>query len=361
MTRLQEELTDAEQTKVVPRVSRLRNRNEGPAISLPFGKGGLWAPLAVAAVGLVALPFLSSFLKYIFAIALAYGVAATGVGIAFSSVGMLVAYQSATMLTGCYMALWALSSGWTFWGALVLGLMGGIVLSLIMAIATLALNDFAFAVLGFSFAFLAQNLVESPTMASWSGGDVGRTLPISSVFGLKMNVPQNAYVVNLIVACAVLVVLAIVVRSSFGRAAVNVRFNPFAASLIGIPVPLMRVGWVALAGGLGGLGGALASMSQSYVAPNTYDPVLGVIMVALALAGGYRHLAGAILGSAVLWGTTQSLQMSQTNRDILVGFILLVVLVFARDGLLGAACSFLRWTVGKHRSEDLSVDGKLGG
>ncbi len=121
----------------------------------------------------------------------------------------------------------------------------------------------------------------------------------------------------------------------WGKAMRAVAIDPLAAALMGIPVSWVVAGSFFLAGALGGLAGVLIAP----VSPLSFDSgvVIGLKGFSAAVLGGYGNFAGALLGGLLL-GLLESLSayfVSSSYKNILAFALLVLVLIFRPEGLLG--------------------------
>ena len=128
-------------------------------------------------------------------------------------------------------------------------------------------------------------------------------------------------------------------RTRLGNAMLATSFNRLAAELVGIDVRAVLFASFGLAAALGALAGVL-------VAPITftaYDAgiMLGLKGFAAAILGGLGSFSGAIVGGLVL-GLLESLgagYVSSAYKDVIAFAVILAVLFFKPEGILGAARS----------------------
>jgi branched-chain amino acid transport system permease protein len=151
-------------------------------------------------------------------------------------------------------------------------------------------------------------------------------------------VPQSLWVLGATVA-VVIALSWFFRRTVLGKAMLATSYNPLAAQLVGIDVKKVLFASFGLAAGLGALAGVL-------IAPITfasYDVgiMLGLKGFAAAILGGLGSFPGAIVGGLVL-GLLESLgagYVSSAYKDVLAFVLILVVLFFRPDGILGAVKS----------------------
>jgi branched-chain amino acid transport system permease protein len=125
-------------------------------------------------------------------------------------------------------------------------------------------------------------------------------------------------------------------RTRLGKAMLATSHNRLAAQLVGIDVR-----WVLLASF--GLAAALGAIAGVLIAPITFTSydvgiMLGLKGFAAAILGGLGNFPGAIIGGLVL-GLLESLgagYLSSAYKDVIAFAIILIVLFFRPDGILGA-------------------------
>ena len=151
-------------------------------------------------------------------------------------------------------------------------------------------------------------------------------------------VPQSLWVLGATVA-VVIALSWFFRRTVLGKAMLATSYNPLAAQLVGIDIKKVLFASFGLAAGLGALAGVL-------IAPITFTShevgiMLGLKGFAAAILGGLGSFPGAIVGGLVL-GLLESLgagYVSSAYKDVLAFVLILVVLFFRPDGILGAVKS----------------------
>ncbi|HEY0879667.1 MAG TPA: branched-chain amino acid ABC transporter permease, partial [Zeimonas sp.] len=148
-------------------------------------------------------------------------------------------------------------------------------------------------------------------------------------------VPQSLWVLGATVA-VVIALSWFFRRTVLGKAMLATSYNPLAAQLVGIDIKKVLFASFGLAAGLGALAGVL-------IAPITFTSyevgiMLGLKGFAAAILGGLGSFPGAIVGGLLL-GLLESLgagYVSSAYKDVLAFVLILVVLFFRPDGILGA-------------------------
>ncbi len=151
-------------------------------------------------------------------------------------------------------------------------------------------------------------------------------------------IPQSLWILGATVA-VVIALSWFFRRTMLGKAMLATSYNQLAAQLVGIDVKKVLFASFGLAAALGALAGVL-------IAPITfasYDVgiMLGLKGFAAAILGGLGSFPGAIVGGLVL-GLLESLgagYVSSAYKDVIAFVLILIVLFFRPDGILGAVKS----------------------
>ena len=140
--------------------------------------------------------------------------------------------------------------------------------------------------------------------------------------------------------------------SPFGVALQGIRENPVRMRLVGNAVLLHQSIAFAIGGGFAGIAGALMAQTNTFVGlqvmslDTTFD---GLVMVVL---GGIGSLYGGLIGAPVYLAIKHfAQQWSPYYWMFLVGMLLIVVMRFARGGLVGMIES-LTTLIKRRRSDD---------
>jgi branched-chain amino acid transport system permease protein len=128
-------------------------------------------------------------------------------------------------------------------------------------------------------------------------------------------------------------------RTRLGKAMLGTAHNRLAAQLVGIDVSKVLFASFGLAGALGAIAGVLIAP----IAFTSYDVgvMLGLKGFAAAILGGLGSFPGAVVGGLAL-GLLESFGagfVSSAYKDVIAFVIILAVLFFRPDGLLGSLSS----------------------
>ncbi|CAN7726970.1 branched-chain amino acid ABC transporter permease [Variovorax sp. LjRoot84] len=224
-----------------------------------------------------------------FAHAMFYGIGAYGVAIAMHKLGPT-------------------------WGAMLVGAVAGLavslVLSLVIALVSLRVKAIFYTMMTLAVAAAFGALVTR--MSGLTGGDDGRTFRLpealtpgfrvfeSQVFGTTINGKVLTYYLIFFTAALLFLLMLRVVNSRFGRVLEAIRENEFRAEAIGYRTLFYRVAVNCLAAALATCAGILMALWLRYVGPQTtvgFNVMLNILL--MAVIGGLGTVYGAIVGVAL--------------------------------------------------------------
>jgi len=172
------------------------------------------------------------------------------------------------------------------------------------------------------------------------GGDEGLNIRTRSMLGvgewvLDLKDPIVFYYVALGVLALTLMALARFVPSRFGRAVLAFRDDDVRAEALGFPTYRYKLVLFVVAGGLGGIAGALSVNLQGYVSPNVLHWTQSGTLMVMVILGGVASVWGGLVGAAALLLLQEVLAAYTGHWEFWTGWVLLAVVLFARQGLVG--------------------------
>lgn len=167
-------------------------------------------------------------------------------------------------------------------------------------------------------------------LKKWTGGPNGKQFPTV----LTLN-PTIAYLV--IIGTLVLLVILIqnFIRSTYGRAILAVREDEIAANSSGISVFKYKMIGFVIASFVAGIGGALYAPFIGFVKPEQASFTKSIDYLIFVVLGGMGSTTGSILASFVLTYLQEFLRFLQNFRLLIYPVILIIVMLFRPQGLLG--------------------------
>jgi branched-chain amino acid transport system permease protein len=176
------------------------------------------------------------------------------------------------------------------------------------------------------------------------GGDDGLTIQARNVVaGIAVLDSERAlyYVVFGLLLGSYLLCRALAV-SRFGRVFCGARENPIRIAAIGFDVYRFQLVGYAISGALGGLSGFLLANATEFVSPAYMSWQRSGELIIMVLLGGMGRLHGAILGAVAFVLIEEWLSGVTEHWKMIFGPFLVLVVLFARGGLLGLAHDLMR-------------------
>jgi branched-chain amino acid transport system permease protein len=217
----------------------------------------------------------------------------------------------------------------------LLGAVGvGLLVALLFSFYALASSGVEYLMLTFltTLAFAALPL----TWLEVLGGDNGLTVQggLQVSFGLNPLVGNSFYWFGLAVVVVCTAAAWFVIASQTGRAIQAIGRNPVRASAMGYNVGQYRVALTLFASVIASLGGWLYALQTSFVFIDLLGLANSTNGLVYALVGGVDTILGPLVGAAVLRALTEQLSRG-TSSQLYVGIVLLLVVYFLPDGLVG--------------------------
>jgi branched-chain amino acid transport system permease protein len=218
---------------------------------------------------------------------------------------------------------------WIVWPAAIVA--GGLVAMVIGAIS-LRTSGFYFIMITLAFAQMLYYL-----FVSWQtyGGDDGlqimqRNPPLDGIGNT-----QFYWVVFAVLLVGTLLVNR-VIASRFGMVLRGARQNERRLRAIGVPVYRYRLIAFALAGALASLAGVLLANSETFVSPANMSWLRSAELIVMVMLGGIGTVYGGIVGAAVYSLLELILGNFTVHWQVIFGPFFVLVVLFARRGILSA-------------------------
>lgn len=173
---------------------------------------------------------------------------------------------------------------------------------------------------------------------SWStyGGEDGLSIYVRNGFpGLNTLDPIQFFGLCFAILCAVLWLSARLARSPFGLALNATRQSSARAEAVGLNPTHLRLAAFVISGAIAGLAGALYADLNRFVSPAMFGWHLSGELIVLVILGGVARIIGPVVGAAVFVMLEHFLGQITQFWQIWLGLILLMIVLFARGGIVG--------------------------
>ena len=302
-----------------------------------------WLALVIVAAAAIAVPFLLRAFGLDFYLSLAsrivvFAIAATSLNLVLGYAGLVSFGHAAFFGLGAYDTAILITEGVQSAPVhLVATVAVAALAALVIGAISLRTRGVYFIMITLAFAQMLFYLANS---VKGYGGDEGLNIRARSVLSLGERVldlkdPFALYYVALAVLALSLLALARFAPSPFGRAILALRDDDVRAEALGFPTYRYKLLVFVVAGALGGVAGALSVNLQGYVSPNALHWTQSGTLMVMVILGGVATVWGGAVGALTLLVLEEALSSWTEHAEFWTGWVLLVVVLFARQGLVG--------------------------
>lgn len=286
----------------------------------------------------VAFPMIAGNDYYIYVMSLAYimAIAAVGLNLILGYAGQLNLAHAGFMAIGAYtVGILTVDYGAPYWVAFALAGCVTAAAGLLAGLVSLRLKGDFFAIFTLCVGFIIYLVIEKwDALTHGAVGIIGIPAP-SGIGPIGFETVHAQYYLVLFFLVVSLWLMRRIVDSLLGRAFVAIRNGEDLAETLGIDLMRTKVLAFVLSSFYAGIAGALYAGFVRFLGSaialesHTFD------MVAFILVGGIGTLSGPLLGAILITWLTQSLQFLQDYRMVVFGPLLIVLVMFFPQGLIG--------------------------
>jgi len=239
-------------------------------------------------------------------------------------------------------ALAAMKLGAGFMLATACGMGVAGLLSLALALPALRVRGEYFVAASLGLQMLAVTL-----FSEWKGvtGGIGgiTNIPPARFPGFEVSTPEQYLVLSLVCLGLVMLAVATLVRSSFGRSLKAIRDDETAASAFGKNVAVIKTIAVAVSSALAAVAGSLYAFYLSFINVESFTLDTSVYLMAMVIIGGTATLMGPVVGTVLILLLPAALSylpgLPQTEigsiQQIVYGLAMVLLMIFRPGGLWG--------------------------
>jgi branched-chain amino acid transport system permease protein len=295
-------------------------------------------PIVTGILLLVMLPFIfqSPYHIQILTQLLIWAILFTGLDIAVGHAGLVSVAHGALFGLGAYVTgILTVDVGWGFWSTLPIAILVGALIGLGIGLLTLRMEGHYFVI-----ATLGIGLLITIVIRNWTElthGELGLSpIPKPISFDIiPLNPSLTMYYLMAIVSFVCVAGSYLLMRTSTGRRLRAIRDNAALAAAVGIDVSRTRLVAFLISAGMAALAGSFQASYLSYIEPSIASYEIGFTALMAIIIGGRATVAGPFLGAAVFVVLPEILRSADEFRLITLGLILILVILFAPDGLAG--------------------------
>ncbi len=246
--------------------------------------------------------------------------------------GGLVSFGHAAYfaISGYALAILLTTYSWPFWPAFIAAIVLAGIAALVIGYFCIRLTAIYFAMLTLAFSQLVWAIA-----FKWddvTGGDegfIGVAVPVWLVE------PSSFYYFALGTVLVAGTLLWVITHSAFGRVLRATKENPQRAEFLGLNVRRVRLVTFVISGTFTGIAGALFTLFNRSVFVESAWWTKSAEVLIMSILGGVGSFFGPALGAAVLILLDRAITEFTQYWPTVLGIILILVLFFLPDGLIG--------------------------
>lgn len=271
-----------------------------------------------------------------FTLVVIYAVALLGLNLLLGYGGQISLGHGAFFAIGAYAAAITIDrTGLPALAALPLAALASGLAGALVGLPALRIRGIYLALVTLSVALVVPQLVKR--FDELTGGAQGMQVaqPAAPAW-LGLEDDQFLHLLCLAVALPLFALAANLVRGGVGRALLAVRENELAAVAMGVDVARYKTAAFALGAAYAGVGGALFTFVNGFVAPESFTLALSFGFLAAVVVGGLGTIAGAVFGALFLeFVPVYASDVNEALGGVIYGAVLIACMYVLPDGIAG--------------------------
>jgi branched-chain amino acid transport system permease protein len=273
-----------------------------------------WAVLGIAILFLFVVPLVfTPYLMTLLNLVLIAVVGAIGLDILTGYTGQISIGHGGFMSVGAYTAAnLIVRIGAPFWVAIPAGGLMAALIGIIVGIPSLRIKGLYLAVATLASQFVIQWTINHVTWIS-GGIEASIQVPPPTIFGWKLQTPQELYFFLLFFAVLAIVATLNLMRSRIGRAFIAIRDRDIAAEIIGINIFRYKLYAFAISSFYAGVTGVLYTYYLGIANYEQFGIDVSINYLAMIIIGGLGSVLGSIFGAAFITILPEGTRLLLTN------------------------------------------------
>ena len=301
---------------------RARKRVAFGAIALVLGACAS-APLFIS----------SNYPLFVLSLSIVNVIAVLGVNLVMGHAGQISLGQAGFAAIGAYAtALLVVNLDVSYWLAVPLGALLAAVSGYILGLPALRLGPLYVSMVTFGFGLIVVIIVQN--WYELANGPNGMVVPPPVFFGREL-FPREFHIAIVAIVAVLFLLARNIVDSKHGRAFIAIRESELAARGMGVNLAHYKTTAFALGAFYAGISGGLFAGLAQFINPDAFVFPVSILYVTMAILGGINTLVGAAIGGTMLTVLPELLRGAAEYKDFLTGFLLLLLLIFLPNGIVG--------------------------
>lgn len=245
-------------------------------------------------------------------------------------------------------AILATRLGLSFWmvlpiAGIVTAIFGGVV-----ALPTLKMKGIYLSIVTLGFSEIVR--LVALNWEGLTGGPMGiKGIPVPTIFGLQFSGSKTYYYIFLAIAVLFVFITGRVIRSRVGRAWTAIREDELAAKSLGVQTRFYKATNFMYGAFWAGVAGAAYAPYVRFIDSTMFSLDEGFNILSMVIIGGQGTLVGPVVGSVIVNLLTELLRPVGQWRMVAYGLLIILMMWWRPQGLVGASDSILAGNTGKKR------------
>ncbi len=203
-----------------------------------------------------------------------------------------------------------------------------------LGIPTLRLKDDYLAIVTLGFGIIIDIVLLNLDV---TGGPDGLTRIPPPMFW-RVNFRHKGWYLLLVAFFVIFTLLLIyrLVNSRHGRALKAIRDHEITAKVMGINAAAYKISIFTLSAGLAGMAGSLYAHYITFINPESFGLHTSIMILTMVVLGGMGSILGSVVGACTLTLLPELLRRFADYQDLAYGALLIAMLIWRPQGLLGA-------------------------
>lgn len=220
------------------------------------------------------------------------------------------------------------------WLAILLAIFITGIIAYIIGIPTLKLKGHYLVM-----ATLGLNMIFSIILIQWenfTGGPDGISgIPYLQIGSFSFDTDKKILYLVWFLALLSLIISYNIVNSRVGRALKALHSSEIAANCLGINVSKYKVKIFVLSAIFASVAGSMYAHYVTFISPETFNIMYSIKLIIMSIFGGISTIWGALVGSAILTLISELLNVVKDYSTIIMGALLVFILMFVPQGIIG--------------------------
>ncbi|MGM4904040.1 branched-chain amino acid ABC transporter permease [Tardiphaga sp. 866_E4_N2_1] len=298
--------------------------------------------LLVLAIVIAVLPlaFPSSYYFRVASLVWVSAFAAIGLNILMGKAGQVSLGHAGFFGIGAYaVAIGPTHLGIPSLAALLLGCLLSALLAFLVGRPILRLKGHYLAIATLGFGVLVALVIT--TESRWTGGPDGMSVMKLTLFGWRASGSDTWYWITGGLLLAGTWIALNLDDTPTGRAFRALHDSEIAARVTGVNVNRFKLQAFVIAAVYASLAGSALALMNGFVNPDQAGFLHSIELVTMVVLGGLGSVLGSIVGAAVLIMLPQVLTVFQEYENLLLGAIIIVSMIFMREGIVPMLSKFM--------------------